>query len=95
MSSSASLTDAEKIERARQSLNLFAFPSPMVADQVGNLLDGLRLLCDSLNDSPPSLWEQANLVDSALVRERARLRLERAHKSVATATMTKERSDHR
>jgi hypothetical protein len=93
MSTPSGLTDAEKVERAKRALNTFAFPSVMVAEQVGNLIDGLRLLCDSLNSTPPTLWDQAMRVDSSLVRERSKQDGERRRKGVSTMTMTKTKHD--
>ncbi|AGA24643.1 hypothetical protein [Singulisphaera acidiphila] len=89
MSTDPGITDAEKIERAKRALNAFAFPSAMVAEQVGHLIDGLRLLCDSLNNTPPTLWDQSMRVDASLVAERSRQDRENRRKDVATATATR------
>ncbi len=62
----------------------------MVAEQVGHLIDGLHLLCDSLNDTPPTLWDQSLRVEAHLVAERSRQDRERLRKEIATATATRQ-----
>ncbi|WP_406698158.1 hypothetical protein V5E97_04810 [Singulisphaera sp. Ch08] len=89
MNADPRITDAEKVERAKRALNAFAFPSAMVAEQVGHLIDGLRLLCESLNNTPPTLWDQSMRVDANLVAERSQQDRERRRKDVATATATR------
>ncbi|SIO38968.1 hypothetical protein SAMN05444166_4307 [Singulisphaera sp. GP187] len=89
MNADPEITDAEKIERAKRALNAFAYPSAMVAEQVGHLMDGLRLLCDSLNSTPPTLWDQSMRVDASLVAERSRQERESRRKEIATATATR------